>query len=201
MQRNGDSYEISSRPSDAIALAVRLGRQIFASEEVLDEASILIPGGDEDEEVEKFREFLDERHPRGLPVAGRADSAVGLSRRRASVAQNVARPQRVPRPAWTHADPDRRSLAVPARSCGGGPVCCGAWTAHGASCSVLAAAHDVLAPAPSSGRRAGSAGRVGGVEDLGSVAICCAVACAPSRTVDGSIRSGRRSCVLADPRS
>jgi len=35
---------------------------IFAEEGVLEEASILIPG-DEDEEVEKFREFLDNVSP------------------------------------------------------------------------------------------------------------------------------------------
>jgi uncharacterized protein len=63
MQRNGDAYEISSRPSDAIALAVRIGVPIFASEEVLSEASILIPNGDEEEEVEKFREFLESVNP------------------------------------------------------------------------------------------------------------------------------------------
>ncbi len=63
MQRNGTSYEISSRPSDAIALAVRLNCKIFASEEVLNEASILIPSGDDDEEVEKFREFLENVNP------------------------------------------------------------------------------------------------------------------------------------------
>jgi hypothetical protein len=63
MQRNGTSYEISSRPSDAIALAVRLSCKIFASEEVLNEASILIPSGDDDEEVEKFREFLENVNP------------------------------------------------------------------------------------------------------------------------------------------
>ena len=34
LQRNGSSFEISSRPSDAIALAVRLGCKIFANEEV-----------------------------------------------------------------------------------------------------------------------------------------------------------------------
>ena len=51
-----------SRPSDAIALAVRMAMPIFASEEVLEEAAILIPG-DEDEEVEKFREFLDNVTP------------------------------------------------------------------------------------------------------------------------------------------
>ena len=53
---------ISSRPSDAIALAVRMSVPIFASEDVLEEAAILIPG-DEDEEVEKFREFLDNVPP------------------------------------------------------------------------------------------------------------------------------------------
>lgn len=62
LQRNGDSYEISSRPSDAIALAVRMTIPIFADEGVLEEASILIPG-DEDEEVEKFREFLNNVSP------------------------------------------------------------------------------------------------------------------------------------------
>jgi bifunctional DNase/RNase len=62
MQRAAESFEVSSRPSDAIALAVRMSIPIFASEEVLDEAAILIPG-DEDEEVEKFREFLDNVTP------------------------------------------------------------------------------------------------------------------------------------------
>jgi uncharacterized protein len=63
MQRNGSAYEISSRPSDAIALAVRLNCKIFANEDVLEEASILIPAGDDDEEVEKFREFLENVNP------------------------------------------------------------------------------------------------------------------------------------------
>jgi hypothetical protein len=62
MQRNGDRFEVSSRPSDAIALAVRMSVPIFADEDVLSEASILIPG-DEEEEVEKFREFLDQVRP------------------------------------------------------------------------------------------------------------------------------------------
>jgi bifunctional DNase/RNase len=62
MQKGGDALEISSRPSDAIALAVRMSVPIFANEDVLEEAAILIPG-DEDEEVEKFREFLDNVSP------------------------------------------------------------------------------------------------------------------------------------------
>jgi len=62
MKRNGTAYEISSRPSDAIALAVRWDAPIFADEQVLSEASILIPN-DEEQEVEKFREFLEQVQP------------------------------------------------------------------------------------------------------------------------------------------
>jgi uncharacterized protein len=62
MTRGADNFEVSSRPSDAIALAVRMSIPIFANEDVLNEASILIPG-DEEEEVEKFREFLDNVSP------------------------------------------------------------------------------------------------------------------------------------------
>ena len=42
---------------------------IFASEDVLDEASILIPG-EEEEEVEKFREFLDNVTPEDFNPEG-----------------------------------------------------------------------------------------------------------------------------------
>ncbi|CAN5457992.1 bifunctional nuclease family protein [soil metagenome] len=55
---------VSSRPSDAIALAVRAGVPVFAEEGVLDEAGILIDDSDESEtEVEKFKEFLDNVTP------------------------------------------------------------------------------------------------------------------------------------------
>jgi bifunctional DNase/RNase len=63
---------VSSRPSDAIALAVRLAVPIFANEDVLEEAAILIPG-EEEEEVEKFREFLDNVTPEDFnPEEGNA---------------------------------------------------------------------------------------------------------------------------------
>jgi uncharacterized protein len=62
MSQNGTSWEVSSRPSDAIALAVRINAPIFAAEEVLNEASILIRD-DEEQEVEKFREFLEQVNP------------------------------------------------------------------------------------------------------------------------------------------
>jgi len=65
LSRNGDTFEISSRPSDAIALAVRSNTPIFAESDVLDEASILIPSEEkeEEQEVERFREFLDQVTP------------------------------------------------------------------------------------------------------------------------------------------
>ena len=50
--------EVSARPSDAIALALRTGTPIYGSDGVLDDAGIAIPDEQEDE-VEKFREFLD----------------------------------------------------------------------------------------------------------------------------------------------
>ncbi|MGH2730057.1 MAG: bifunctional nuclease family protein [Actinomycetota bacterium] len=62
MSSNGKSAEVSSRPSDAIALAVRTGAPIYANEEVLDQAGIELKD-DEETEVEKFREFLDQVTP------------------------------------------------------------------------------------------------------------------------------------------
>ncbi len=53
-----DGVTVSARPSDAIALAMRSGATIRGEEAVLVEAGIAIPDEQEDE-VEKFREFLD----------------------------------------------------------------------------------------------------------------------------------------------
>lgn len=53
---------ISARPSDSIALALRTGTSIYAHEDVLDEAGVAIADAQEDE-VEKFREFLDNITP------------------------------------------------------------------------------------------------------------------------------------------
>ena len=53
---------VSARPSDSIALALRMGTRIEAAESVLDEAGMQMPP-DEDAEVEKFREFLEEIEP------------------------------------------------------------------------------------------------------------------------------------------
>jgi bifunctional DNase/RNase len=60
----GDVVRVSSRPSDAIALAARLGTPIYADEAVLDEAAIQVSEEDEQEqEVEKFRMFLQDVNP------------------------------------------------------------------------------------------------------------------------------------------
>lgn len=50
--------DIESRSSDAIALALRAGAEIVAEEELLDEAGIEMTQT-EDDEVEKFKAFLD----------------------------------------------------------------------------------------------------------------------------------------------
>ncbi len=54
--------EVSARPSDSIALALRTGSKIVCAEAVLDEAGLAVPEEQEDE-VEKFREFLDHVTP------------------------------------------------------------------------------------------------------------------------------------------
>lgn len=62
---DGETRRISSRPSDAIALAVRYSDQvpIFAAEEVLDEAGVLFEAEDEESQIEEFREFLEQINP------------------------------------------------------------------------------------------------------------------------------------------
>ena len=58
---------VSSRPSDAVALAVRTGCPIFSEETVLDEAGFVEEVDDEDvdddEVVEEFRHFIDNVSP------------------------------------------------------------------------------------------------------------------------------------------
>jgi uncharacterized protein len=54
--------EISARPSDAIALALRSGSSIFATEDLFQAAGIEIPD-QADDQVEAFREFLDQINP------------------------------------------------------------------------------------------------------------------------------------------
>jgi uncharacterized protein len=53
---------VESRSSDAIALALRTGSRIVGADEVLESGGVAIPDEEEDE-VEKFREFLDTISP------------------------------------------------------------------------------------------------------------------------------------------
>jgi bifunctional DNase/RNase len=61
----GRELEVDSRPSDALALAVRSGAPIFAADEVIAESAIEFEHGVEDTEevVEKFKDFLDTVKP------------------------------------------------------------------------------------------------------------------------------------------
>jgi uncharacterized protein len=64
----GRIHVVSSRPSDAMAIAARLGTPIFADEALLEEAGIMLDDDDEDsanpdELVDQFREFIKDVRP------------------------------------------------------------------------------------------------------------------------------------------
>ena len=73
LELNGSDgiHTISSRPSDAIALAARTGSPIFAAEGVLAEAGYIeeavadaeVDPAEREEVVEQFREFIDSINP------------------------------------------------------------------------------------------------------------------------------------------
>ena len=67
LQTGGRTVRISSRPSDAVAIAVRVDAPIFASEQVLAEAAMpaAVEGEEEEQEeiVDQFREFIDQVNP------------------------------------------------------------------------------------------------------------------------------------------
>jgi bifunctional DNase/RNase len=73
VQQDGREIEIDSRPSDAIALAIRAEAPIFAADRVIEESAIEFEGEDVDQEVldaevAKFRHFLDEVTPEDFAV-------------------------------------------------------------------------------------------------------------------------------------
>ena len=63
----GRIVEVDSRPSDAIALAVRAGAEIFASNEVIEEAGVVFEEAMEDapeeEVVDKFKDWMNRVSP------------------------------------------------------------------------------------------------------------------------------------------
>ena len=73
VQQEGREIEVDSRPSDAIALAIRAEAPIFAADRVIEESAIEFEGEDVDQdqldaEVAKFRNFLEEVTPEDFAV-------------------------------------------------------------------------------------------------------------------------------------
>ena len=78
LQQDGGEIEIDSRPSDAIALAIRAEAPIFAADRVIEESAIEFEGEDVDQEVleaevAKFKNFLDEVTPEDFAAAESED--------------------------------------------------------------------------------------------------------------------------------
>ena len=70
LERDGETQIVSARPSDAMAIAVRIGTPVFADEAVQAEAGFVDVPVDEDDDdedaedvVEEFREFIDQVNP------------------------------------------------------------------------------------------------------------------------------------------
>ena len=86
IEQDGDTHSIDSRTSDALAIAVRSGANIMASQELMEEASIQLPDdGDDDfnqellnpvtdEELQKLSPFRDLVEGLNLDNLGETDS-------------------------------------------------------------------------------------------------------------------------------
>ena len=105
LERDGQTYAIDARPSDALALAVRTGVRIYASIEVLDRAGVE-PDSQVEERLEVFREFvnslgldLDEEHRRRARLGPRPPR---------QYIRSLARPAAGPRPGQPRIGSPRR---------------------------------------------------------------------------------------------
>lgn len=66
-----NDVRVSARPSDSVAIALRMGVPIHVEDAVMDEAGLIVPdeadeeasGAVREDEVEKFKEFLDTISP------------------------------------------------------------------------------------------------------------------------------------------
>lgn len=74
---DGDTT-ISARSSDAIAIALRAGVSIYVTDEIFDDVGVAVPV-EEDDEVEKFREFLDNVSAEDFEAAQGQDPADELA--------------------------------------------------------------------------------------------------------------------------
>lgn len=68
--RDGNEIKISSRPSDAIALAARTDAPIFVLPNVLEEAGVEIRDEEEEDAVQRFRSFLESVSPEDFDTTG-----------------------------------------------------------------------------------------------------------------------------------
>jgi uncharacterized protein len=68
--RDGNEVKISSRPSDAIALAARTDAPIFVLPNVLEEAGVEIRDEEEEDAVQRFRSFLESVSPEDFDTTG-----------------------------------------------------------------------------------------------------------------------------------
>src|SRR3954462_1080761 len=80
VQQDGTEIEVDSRPSDAIALAIRAEGPIFAAARGIEESAIEFEGDDVDQdqleaEVAKFKHFLDEVTPEDFAVENGEEEA------------------------------------------------------------------------------------------------------------------------------
>ena len=63
--RGETRWDVDSRPSDAIALALRVNAEIFVEEDVLEKSKTLRPDGDESD-PERLKKWLEEVNPEDL---------------------------------------------------------------------------------------------------------------------------------------
>lgn len=63
MSREDQVFQLDARPSDSIALALRLHAPIFTSEQLLDQRSVEAPEGDSALDAERLKNYLEKMDP------------------------------------------------------------------------------------------------------------------------------------------
>lgn len=70
LSHSGEISTVSARPSDAVALAIRMGAPIYADDELIDSEGVMLATDDDEQDVEQteelvseFREFINEVKP------------------------------------------------------------------------------------------------------------------------------------------
>ena len=74
MTRDDNEVVVSARPSDAVAVAARTGAPVFADRGLLDDAGVEIEEDGQEDEIERFREFLEDITPEDFDSGHPTDS-------------------------------------------------------------------------------------------------------------------------------